>query len=234
MAQRCGQSMRISPRAGRVYGQLIVRLRAIAAALRRTCAAAERDGRRPACSSSHCCVPSTRRPWQRWTAQRAIPDLRHVPDLGQTGPFVNRAPPRAIAMRAADPLRPSADHPGCAAVGKLAAVRDARRAVPTLVTVGGESHAQFESIPALRPALRGYDSNRLDAPGRDADHARRLEARLCRRAARPRRPSAVRRCRAPAREDAEECAAPAPARRAVSGRALSSTSTASLTRTSAA
>jgi hypothetical protein len=35
-------------------------------------------------------------------------------------------------------------------------------ASPDVVTVGGESHVQFESIAALRPAQRGFDSNRLD------------------------------------------------------------------------
>ncbi len=42
-------------------------------------------------------------------------------------------------------------------------------ASPDVVTVGGESHVQFESIAALRPALRGFDSNRLDR--RDATAA---------------------------------------------------------------
>ena len=34
---------------------------------------------------------------------------------------------------------------------------------PNLFTVGGESHAQLESIAAVRPALQGYRSNRLEA-----------------------------------------------------------------------
>ncbi len=37
---------------------------------------------------------------------------------------------------------------------------------PDFYTVGGESHRQFETIPALRPEAHGYQSNRLD--GRDA------------------------------------------------------------------
>ena len=37
---------------------------------------------------------------------------------------------------------------------------------PDFFTVGGESHLQFESIPALRPEAQGYQSNRLD--GRQA------------------------------------------------------------------
>ena len=37
------------------------------------------------------------------------------------------------------------------------------RAAPGLATIGGESHALIESIPALGPAAHGWDSNRLTA-----------------------------------------------------------------------
>ena len=45
---------------------------------------------------------------------------------------------------------------------------------PTVYTVGGESHRQIEGLPELRPADRGYDSNRLMA----ADATPSVVARL--------------------------------------------------------
>ncbi|MDP9193664.1 MAG: TIGR03032 family protein [Acidobacteriota bacterium] len=46
---------------------------------------------------------------------------------------------------------------------------------PTVWTVGGESHAIIESIPALHPEQRRYHSNRLDASDATPDIVQRLE-----------------------------------------------------------
>jgi hypothetical protein len=85
----------------------------------------------------------------------------HIPDLGQTR--VASTPIAAPAVIARSPVR--FDRPliilGAPRSGS-SLVFETLAASPDLVTVGGESHLQFESIPALRPAERGYESNRLD------------------------------------------------------------------------
>lgn len=45
---------------------------------------------------------------------------------------------------------------------------------PDLYTLGGENHVQFEAIEMLRPAARGYDSNRLEADDATPEVAARL------------------------------------------------------------
>jgi hypothetical protein len=45
---------------------------------------------------------------------------------------------------------------------------------PDLYTLGGENHVQFEAIEELRPAARGYDSNRLEASDATPDVVARL------------------------------------------------------------
>ena len=52
---------------------------------------------------------------------------------------------------------------------------------PGLFTVGGESHAQIETIAGLHPAHRGWDSNRLDADDVTPERAERLAATLSER-----------------------------------------------------
>lgn len=47
---------------------------------------------------------------------------------------------------------------------------------PSLFTVGGESHAQIETIPGLHPGQRGWDSNRLDAADVTPERAAQLAA----------------------------------------------------------
>ncbi len=47
-----------------------------------------------------------------------------------------------------------------------------------LYTVGGEAHALMEGIPAINPANRGYDSNRLTAADADAVTLRMLRERF--------------------------------------------------------
>jgi hypothetical protein len=49
---------------------------------------------------------------------------------------------------------------------------------PGLHTVGGEAHALMEGIPAINPASRGYDSNRLTAADADAATVRMLRERF--------------------------------------------------------
>jgi hypothetical protein len=85
----------------------------------------------------------------------------HVPDLGQT-----RAASASTAVPATSPRSPIRfDRPliilGVPRSGS-SLLFETLAASPGVVTVGGESHIQFESIPALRPAQRGFDSNRLD------------------------------------------------------------------------
>ena len=80
----------------------------------------------------------------------------HVPDLGQT----------TVATRASVTYAPVRfDRPliilGAPRSGS-SLLFETLAASPEVVTVGGESHLQFETIPALRPALRGFTSNRLD------------------------------------------------------------------------
>jgi hypothetical protein len=85
----------------------------------------------------------------------------HAPDLGQTGLAANQAAPAVVRRSSLHFDRPliilGAPRSGSSLLFETLA------ASPDLVTVGGESHAQFESIPALRPALRGFASNRLEA-----------------------------------------------------------------------
>ena len=86
----------------------------------------------------------------------------HVPDLGQT--TASPIPAAAPAVVKRTTLR--FDRPliilGAPRSGS-SLLFETLASSPDLVTVGGESHAQFESIPALRPALRGFASNRLEA-----------------------------------------------------------------------
>ncbi len=96
---------------------------------------------------------------------------RHVPDLGQT----------RIEPAAGGSVTPNATKPAAPVVVPRAAARFDRPLIilgaprsgssllfetlsqsPDVVTVGGESHLQFETIAALHPAHRGFDSNRLD------------------------------------------------------------------------
>jgi hypothetical protein len=91
-----------------------------------------------------------------------ISDPAHVPDLGQTASSTKPAAAHAVATRSAIRYdRPliilGAPRSGSSLLFETLA------ASPDLVTVGGESHAQFESIPALRPAQRAFASNRLEA-----------------------------------------------------------------------
>ena len=80
----------------------------------------------------------------------------HVPDLGQT----SGAAPALVARTPWCFERPliilGAPRSGSSLLFETLA------ASPDVVTVGGESHVQFESIAALRPGMRGFDSNRLD------------------------------------------------------------------------
>ena len=46
---------------------------------------------------------------------------------------------------------------------------------PDVWTVGGESHMVMESLPALDPIVRGYDSNRLTAADATADTVREIQ-----------------------------------------------------------
>jgi uncharacterized protein (TIGR03032 family) len=46
---------------------------------------------------------------------------------------------------------------------------------PGVWTIGGESHAFIEGIPALQPARRGFESNRLTAEDASPDVVRRLQ-----------------------------------------------------------
>jgi Sulfotransferase family/Aspartyl/Asparaginyl beta-hydroxylase len=109
-----------------------------------------------------------------------IPAL-HSPALAQVGATTVRSPEPAPARPV--PLPAAAAIPSRSTLLRferplviLAAPRSGSSLIfetlahsPDLYTVGGESHQQFESIPALRPEARGYDSNRLDrrdaAPG---------------------------------------------------------------------
>ncbi len=116
-----------------------------------------------------------------------------APDLGETPVARPEAP--AVISRA--PLR--FDRPlvilGAPRSGSTL-LFETLAASPDLVTVGGESHLQFETIHALRPASRGFDSNRLDRS--DADPATRAAVRqgfaaaLRDREGRPPRSAAVR------------------------------------------
>jgi hypothetical protein len=89
----------------------------------------------------------------------SAPVSSHVPDLGQTRAAA--APGPAVVARS--PVR--FDRPliilGAPRSGS-SLVFETLAGSPDVVTVGGESHLQFESISSLRPALRGFDSNRLD------------------------------------------------------------------------
>jgi hypothetical protein len=92
----------------------------------------------------------------------------HTPDLGQaTSVTMSAAAPAAVPRVLVRFDRPviilGAPRSGSSLLFETLATS------PDLVTVGGESHLQFESIAALRPALRGFDSNRLDR--RDATAA---------------------------------------------------------------
>jgi hypothetical protein len=51
-------------------------------------------------------------------------------------------------------------------------------AAPGLATVGGESHALMEQIPAINPSARGWDSNRLTAADADPATVEALRARF--------------------------------------------------------
>ncbi len=109
--------------------------------------------------------------------------VRHIPDLGQT-----RIEPSSRAAASV------ADSP---AVAPTAMVRSASRfdrpliilgaprsgssllfetlsQSPDFVTVGGESHVQFETIAAFHPAHRGFDSNRLDRNDATAENVSAL------------------------------------------------------------
>lgn len=57
---------------------------------------------------------------------------------------------------------------------------DALAQAPEVFTVGGESHTVIEGIPALGPAPRGYESNRLTAGDATDDVAHALVARFYR------------------------------------------------------
>jgi hypothetical protein len=85
----------------------------------------------------------------------------HIPDLGQTS--VASMPVAVPAFAAPAPIR--FDRPliilGAPRSGS-SLLFETLTASPDVVTVGAESHLQFESIPALRPASRDFDSNRLD------------------------------------------------------------------------
>ncbi len=91
------------------------------------------------------------------------PDLAgaaHVPDLGQTGvDSPSRAP--GVIRRSSIRFEPPLIILGAPRSGS-SLVFETLAGSPDVMTVGGESHLQIESIPALRPAMRGFDSNRLD------------------------------------------------------------------------
>jgi hypothetical protein len=94
-------------------------------------------------------------------ARGGAPLPGHVPDLGQaTGATISAAAPAEVTR---SPVR--FDRPliilGAPRSGS-SLLFETLTASPDVVTVGGESHVQFESIAALRPAMRGFDSNRLD------------------------------------------------------------------------
>ena len=85
----------------------------------------------------------------------------HIPDLGQTRIGAGKLDAPAVKSR------PSVhfDRPliilGAPRSGSSLLFETLSQS-PDLVTVGGESHIQFESIAPFRPGHRGFDSNRLD------------------------------------------------------------------------
>jgi uncharacterized protein (TIGR03032 family) len=95
----------------------------------------------------------------------------HVPDLGQVGM------PTAPAVAA--PAVPRFDRPLIIVAPPRSGsslLFETLAQAPGTYTVGNESHLQFESLPALRPEARGYESNRLsaaDATPEVADEIRR-------------------------------------------------------------
>ena len=111
-------------------------------------------------------VPAMHTPMQRKGFARSA---AHIPDLGQ----VSAAP----AKPQIQPL-PRFDRP----LIVLAAPRSGSSLLfetllqsPDLYSVGRESHRQFESLPALRPEARGYDSNRLLAADATPEIAAKLK-----------------------------------------------------------
>jgi uncharacterized protein (TIGR03032 family) len=82
-----------------------------------------------------------------------------VPDLGQVG-----VPTAAAAVAA--PALPRFDRPliiVAAPRSGSSLLFETLAQAPGTYTVGNESHLQFESLSALRPEARGYESNRLSA-----------------------------------------------------------------------
>lgn len=55
---------------------------------------------------------------------------------------------------------------------------EALASAPGVYTIGGESHALIEGIPALNPASRGFDSNRLEADAAHPEVAQALRQRF--------------------------------------------------------
>ena len=114
----------------------------------------------------------------------------HVPDLGQVGMPAARATVVAPAVPRFD--RPliivAAPRSGSSLLFETLAQ------APGTYTVGDESHLQFESLSALRPEARGYESNRLDAADATPEVAdesrRRFVAALRDRDGRPLPPDA--------------------------------------------
>ncbi|MBS0320720.1 MAG: sulfotransferase [Proteobacteria bacterium] len=96
-------------------------------------------------------------------APRAASARADVPDLGQA-----RAAPRVVTRIERPLIIVGAPRSGSTLLFETLAQ------FPGLLSVGGESHRQFESIPALQPGPRTRDSNRLDANDATPDVVRAL------------------------------------------------------------
>lgn len=129
------------------------------------------DGRDPAAVLHACVVTAALNPELRPPAAPRLPPRQPAP------PTAARRKPQATRTSRFD--RPvfivAAPRSGSSLVFETLADS------PTVWTVGGESHAEFEGIPALHPINRAWDSNRLDASAATPEVERLLHAAFLKR-----------------------------------------------------
>ncbi|HEX4524583.1 MAG TPA: TIGR03032 family protein [Casimicrobiaceae bacterium] len=116
-------------------------------------------------------VPALHTP-ERRADSRSV--AAHVPDLGQIGtPMTPTAGMGPAVPRFDRPLIiVAAPRSGSSLLFETLAQ------APGTYTVGNESHLQFESLSALRPESRGYESNRLSATDATAEVADEIRRRF--------------------------------------------------------
>jgi hypothetical protein len=113
----------------------------------------------------------------RWSSP-AMPPRPTATASGPVAPAPAPGPVVAAVSAAADPVFDRPVFVVSSPRSGSTMLFEALASAPGVYTIGGESHALIEGVPALNPAARGFDSNRLGADAATPEVASTLRQRF--------------------------------------------------------